>query len=238
VPYATVVQPNHASYDPDRTSIRRGQRGGVVAVGGMVAALAAVVLGGCVQPPREETADHTAGAQAVALPFVSLGASTPNSTASPSQEPGATARGAPSPTSPQSPLISSENVVRAWFAALDAFVEAGHDHDWNSPGLVATAVQPELDSEKSELHWYAAAGMVAIGTPQIEGMQVDEVTASSAILMTCIGGFGFVKSSSANTAPTNGLSANNEELNVGLVDGSKGWKVSSEKEVGSKCRPQ
>jgi hypothetical protein len=135
-------------------------------------------------------------------------------------------------------VISSENVVRAWFAALDAFVQASHDHDWNSPGLVATAVQPELNSEESELRWYAAAGMVAVGTPQIDGMQVDQLTASSATLMTCIGGIGFVKSSSPNAVLTNDPSANDEELRVGLVNGSRAWKVNSEKEVGSKCQLQ
>jgi hypothetical protein len=233
LPYATVVRPHRSSYAPAETSIRRGQRGGVVSVGGLVVVVAALVLGGCDQSASEQITARHSDAPAVPGPAPSHVDSLP-ANAIAAQQHAAAAQG---PASPE-PVTSSEEIVRAWFAALDAFVDAGHNDDWDSPGLSATAVQPELADEESELRWYAAAGLIAAGTPQIEGMQVDESTSSSATVTTCLGGIEFVKPSQRNSASIGSPPANDEELQVVVIDTSTGWKVRSERKVGSKCQSQ
>jgi len=231
---ATVVRSHRPSYAPAATSIRRGQRGGVVAVGGLVVVVATLVLGGCVQSKSKETVGQASSAQAVpGFTQSHVDPATP-ATAIAAQQHSVVAE---HPASPE-PVISSEDVVRAWFAALDAFVTAGYDGDWDSSKLDATTVQPELGDEESELRWYAAAGLTAVGTPQVEGMQVVELTTTSATVTACLGGIEFVKPSQKNNMLTDIPQTSDEELQVGLIDTSTGWKVRSEVKVGSKCQSQ
>jgi hypothetical protein len=206
-----------------------------VAVGGLVVVAATLVLGGCVQSANEETTGRASGALAVvprSTPF-SVDPSPPE-TAIASQEHAVTKQG---PESPE-PVASSEDVVRAWFAALDAFVEAGYDGDWKSPGLAATAVQPELGDEESELRWYASAGLVTAGTPQVEGMEVNELTQSSAVVVACVGGIEFVKPSQVSNASLDNPPTKDQELQIIVIDTSAGWRVKSETKVGSKCQSE
>jgi hypothetical protein len=207
-----------------------------VAVGGMVVAFATLALGGCVQPPRD-LAVSDSSASTAPPPSVLSAVGQSHAVTKTSQRPGTRPKAPPSPSPSPSPVTISDDAVRAWFAALNAFAEAGFDDDWRSPGLAATTVQPQLASEQAELRWYAAAGMIAAGAPQIESMQVSQLTSSSAMVTSCVGGVQFMKET-INGASSNVSSGGHEELQVEVIDTPNAWKVKSEKKVGAQCQSQ
>lgn len=208
-----------------------------MAVGGVVIAFATFALGGCVQSPHKAAIGDSSSASTTRPRSVPADVDQAHAVTRTSQGLKTPPKRTPSP----SPVAISDDAVRAWFAAVNAFAEAAYDDNWRSSGLAATTVQPELGSEQAELRRYAAAGMIAVGAPQIESMAVSQLTNSSATVTSCIGGLQFMRETN-NGASSDSPSAGNQELQVEVIDTSTGWKVKSEvkseEKVGAPCPSQ
>jgi hypothetical protein len=91
---------------------------------------------------------------------------------------------APSGNSASAATIAE--VKSAWTAAVDAFSTAARTADPDEPALLATTTEPLLDSTRSTLAAWRAAGEVSVGSTKFGPLTVKLVNANRATVDVCL----------------------------------------------------